>query len=132
MPGAEALSLCKFRVVFKTTEMTDDLVFAGGSGLYVKILLDGIFEDAGSSLQLRTGLEQQASIKGVQFLHDKLRQLDPSAADKVNSNDLRRIIRALEVYYVTSQPISVKQKQVKGYWERFPILAQPRPIQVAV
>jgi tRNA dimethylallyltransferase len=98
-----------------------NLIFTGGSGLYVKILLDGIFEGGGSSLELRQRLLEQAEEEGAQALHDRLNRLDPEAAAKIDPNNLRRVIRALEVYYLTDRPISERQKEAQGYWGELPI-----------
>jgi len=96
-------------------------IFVGGSGLYAKVLLDGIFEGGGSSPQLRENLLRIAQEKGVSSLYEKLKEVDPPASTKINPQDLKRIIRALEVYYLTNKPISLRQKEAKGYWGKFPI-----------
>ncbi|MFC1514979.1 tRNA (adenosine(37)-N6)-dimethylallyltransferase MiaA [Candidatus Omnitrophota bacterium] len=98
-----------------------NLIFAGGSGLYIKILLDGIFEGGASSSELRQRLSEQAKAEGVQSLHDRLRRLDPDAAATIDPHDLRRIIRALEVGHLSDKPISVRQKEAQGYWGALPI-----------
>ena len=98
-----------------------NLIFSGGSGLYVKVLLDGIFDQAGSSQDLRERFKREAEEKGVGFLYRKLRKVDPEATAKIDPGDLRRIIRALEVYSLTSQPISLYQKQAKGYFSEFKV-----------
>jgi tRNA dimethylallyltransferase len=98
-----------------------NLIFVGGSGLYVKILLDGIFDEGGPSFELRDNLKKAAKEKGIQHLYNKLKEVDLHAALKINPNDLRRITRALEIYYGTQKPISIRQKETKGYWAKFPI-----------
>lgn len=98
-----------------------NLIFTGGSGLYIKVILDGIFDEGPGSVQLRQGFIKQAQERGVSFLYNKLKEVDPEASIKINPNDLRRIIRALEVYYSTKKPISERQKEAKGYWDDFPV-----------
>ncbi len=71
-------------------------VIAGGTGLYIKTLIEGIFQDAGKNEQLRKDLERQAKEKGCEVLYYRLKKLDPAAANRININDQRRIIRALE------------------------------------
>ena len=98
-----------------------NLIFTGGSGLYVKVLLDGIFEGGGSSEELRKRLRQQAEEEGAGALHERLKQVDPEAAAKIDPNNLRRVIRALEVWYLTERPLSERQKEAQGYWGELPI-----------
>lgn len=82
-------------------------VLAGGTGLYVKALLEGYqFNPAPSDEALRLKLDNLAKEHGNQYLHDKLAQVVPTAAARLHPNDLRRIIRALEVYYLSGDTIS--------------------------
>ena len=96
-------------------------IICGGSGLYLKALLDGIFEGGGKNEALRQKLKKEAEEKGVFYLYDKLYALDKATAEKVSKNDLRRIIRALEVYYSLGVPLSSKKKEARGLWGRIPI-----------
>ena len=95
------------------------VVVCGGSGLYVKALLDGVFEGAGSNAILRKSLEEQAQKHGKEYLYEELRKVDPQTAERVN--DLRRIIRALEVYRLTGVPLSLKKQEAKGLWQDLPV-----------
>ncbi len=95
------------------------LIVCGGSGLYVKALLDGIFGGAGEDKDLRKKLEGKAKEFGKEYLREELRKVDPETAEKVK--DLRRIIRALEVYRLTGVPLSQKKKEAKGLWGKLPI-----------
>ncbi|MFA5271781.1 MAG: tRNA (adenosine(37)-N6)-dimethylallyltransferase MiaA [Candidatus Omnitrophota bacterium] len=94
-------------------------IVCGGSGLYVKALLDGIFSGVGQDKDLRKELEEQAQQFGKEHLHEELKKIDPETAGKVS--DLRRIIRALEVYRLTGIPLSKKKKEAKGLWGNLPI-----------
>ncbi|MDP2652488.1 MAG: tRNA (adenosine(37)-N6)-dimethylallyltransferase MiaA [Candidatus Omnitrophota bacterium] len=92
-------------------------VVAGGSGMYMQVLLDGIFEDVGKAPGVRPHLEARADAEGVDALHRALAGVDPAAAQKIHPGDRRRIIRALEVYASTKRPISELQKSRRGLWE---------------
>lgn len=94
-------------------------IVCGGSGLYIKALLDGIFKGAGEDAELRKELEAQAKEFGKEYLHKELKKVDPKTAEK--AKDLRRIIRALEVYRLTGIPLSEKKKEADGLWGKFPI-----------
>jgi len=96
-------------------------VVVGGSGLYMQILLDGIFEGKGKDDAFREELKRMADAKGVEFLYKKLLKVDPGAAAKMHTNDLRRIIRALEVYELSKQPISTLQKNRQGLWGKYAV-----------
>ncbi|MCK9614163.1 MAG: tRNA (adenosine(37)-N6)-dimethylallyltransferase MiaA [Candidatus Omnitrophica bacterium] len=98
---------------------TCPIVVCGGSGLYIKALLDGIFGGVGEDKELRKKLETQAHKFGKEYLHEELRKVDPQTAERVN--DLRRIIRALEVYRLTGVPLSQKKQEAKGLWGNLPI-----------
>ncbi len=90
-----------------------EIVAVGGTALYIKSLLYGLFDAAGADEQLRAELHARAEAEGLVELHRELAEIDPVAAERINPNDARRIIRALEVYHVTGKPISTFQKQ----WE---------------
>lgn len=91
-------------------------IIVGGSGMYMQILLDGVFEGKGRNEALREELRCQAKEKGVESLHGILKEKDPQASLKIHPHDLRRIIRALEVAELEQKPISVLQKSRKGFW----------------
>jgi tRNA dimethylallyltransferase len=88
----------------------------GGSGMYMTVLLDGIFEDKIEDESLREELSQEIKQKGSAELHERLRGLDSAAAAKIHPNDPQRIIRALEIVLLTGQPISALQQKRKGLW----------------
>jgi len=81
-------------------------ILVGGSGLYVKAAIDGLFEGPGKDPEIREHLEQQWKEHGAEELIRKLRAVDPESAEKSDIHKPRRIIRALEVYYITGKPIS--------------------------
>lgn len=86
-------------------------LFVGGTPLYLKALLRGFFAGPPANWPLRHQLAEFAQLHGTPALHDRLRQVDPQAAEKLHANDLRRVIRALEVFAVTGEPISRWQRQ---------------------
>jgi len=87
-------------------------LMVGGTGLYIKAVIDGfLFPDEGADWQLREELLHQAREHGNQYLHDKLRRVDPPAAGRIHPNDVKRVIRALEVYRRTGKPITWHQQK---------------------
>lgn len=107
-------------------------LFVGGSGLYMSVVVDGIFKKSTENLEYREKLEKEAQEKGTLFLHEKLKEVDSLAAQKIHPNDLRRIVRALEVYKVTGKPISKLQQTRKGLTDKYDVrmfcLDMPRDI----
>lgn len=93
----------------------------GGTGLYMSILIDGIFKSASPSEVIRNRLYRQAEELGSESLYNRLKNIDPKAALKIHPHDTKRIIRALEVFETTTQPISKLQKQRKGLSEEYEI-----------
>ena len=87
----------------------------------MKALLDGIFKGSSRNNELRVSLEEEAKIKGNNTLYKRLKSVDPAAARRIFPNDLKRIIRALEVYYTAGVPISEKQKEREGIWGKFTV-----------
>jgi len=87
------------------------IVAVGGTALYIKALLYGLFEGPGSDEMIRAELRAQAQREGTPRLHEALQRIDSEAASRIDSNDAKRIIRALEVYRLTGRPISSFQKQ---------------------
>lgn len=87
------------------------VLFVGGSALYLKALLRGLFQGPPADWSFRERIEKEASIAGETVLHDRLKVLDPLSAHKLHVNDRRRIVRALEVFHLTGKPISHWQMQ---------------------
>ncbi|MSO24125.1 MAG: tRNA (adenosine(37)-N6)-dimethylallyltransferase MiaA [Acidobacteria bacterium] len=81
-------------------------IVTGGTGLYLKALLEGLFEGPQRSDSLRTRLGHRAEQKGTGYLHRLLSRVDSSSARSISPNDKPKMIRALEVYFLTSVPIS--------------------------
>jgi len=87
------------------------IIAVGGTALYIKSLLYGLFEGIGSDEQIRKELKAREKTEGLEELYRQLEKVDPAATERINCNDSKRIIRALEVYQLTGKPISSHQKQ---------------------
>jgi tRNA dimethylallyltransferase len=81
-------------------------IVAGGTGLYLKALVDGLFPGPGRDPSVRAALEAEAREKGLEALFRRLEAIDPAYAAKIRARDKVRIVRALEVYEATGRPIS--------------------------
>lgn len=81
-------------------------IIAGGTGLYIKALLEGLFPGVGRQGEIRVKLEKEATKIGLETLWERLKKVDPQQAQKINPGDKIRIIRALEVFEATGIPIS--------------------------
>jgi tRNA dimethylallyltransferase len=87
------------------------IIAVGGTALYIKALLYGLFDGPSSNKEIRTHLKQTANQQGIEKLHQMLERIDPVSAERIHKNDQKRIIRALEVYKLTGRPISSFQQQ---------------------
>lgn len=81
-------------------------IVVGGTGLYLRALLEGLFPGPQRSEELRRCLRQRAELKGVGHLHRILHRLDPVTAGKIHSNDVPKLIRAIEVCFAARKPMS--------------------------
>jgi tRNA dimethylallyltransferase len=88
-----------------------EVLFVGGTPLYLKGLLRGIFQGPPADWEFRQRLRQEARQQGSESLHRRLAAVDPAAAARLHPHDTRRLIRALEVYEKTGRPISGWQRQ---------------------
>lgn len=87
-------------------------VLVGGTGFYIQaVLYDIDFTENGEDNQYRLELEQLAKDQGAQYLHDRLREVDPKAAEEIHANNVKRVIRALEYFKETGEPISLHNEQ---------------------
>ena len=99
-------------IIIKSLQKENKLpIIVGGSGLYIKVVVDGIFVGPGANWQLREQLKERARKEGEKSLYQELERIDPLAASRIHPHDEIRVIRALEVYYLTKKPISSYQKQ---------------------
>lgn len=86
-------------------------LLAGGTGLYVRTVLRGLWEGPPADWEFRRSLEQKADAKGADWLYRKLTQVDPESARRVHPNDRVKIIRALEVHHLLGRPLSEEHKR---------------------
>jgi len=86
-------------------------IVVGGSGLYIKALIDGIFDTVDTDSEYRENLMQLRNTKGNEWLLEELKKVDPVTASKVLPQNWKRIIRALEVFKLTGKPIWEIQKE---------------------
>jgi tRNA dimethylallyltransferase len=115
---SEAFSVDKFldltdQAVADIQARGKPVVAVGGTAMYIKALLYGLFDGPGSDEAIRNRLQESIAEIGLPALHQKLTEVDPVAAERIHPNDEKRIVRALEVYELTGKPISSFQKQ----WE---------------
>lgn len=90
-------------------------ILSGGTALYYKAVLEGIFDAPPKDEALREELKDYAETHGNEALFAKLVEQDPQAALKLHPNDIRRVVRALEIIKLTGEPISNRQKQWSGF-----------------
>lgn len=83
----------------------------GGTGFYLKALIDGLFRGPSRFEQLRIRMRKIVQHKGPEILHRSLMKIDPESAERIAATDAERIIRAYEVYLATGRPISWWQQQ---------------------
>jgi tRNA dimethylallyltransferase len=86
-------------------------IVTGGTGLYLRALLQGLFPGPQRSAALRDRLLRKAETRGATALHRILNRLDPASAARIHANDLSKVIRAIEVTLAASQPMSEAWKE---------------------
>lgn len=90
-------------------------IVVGGTGFYIQALLYDIdFTESNEDTEYRQELEKLANQKGLEYLHDMLREVDPVSADTIHENNVKRVIRALEYYHQTGKKISEHNEQERG------------------
>ncbi len=98
-----------------------NVLFAGGTALYAKALVDGLFPSPPADYPLRKKLMEQENKNGSGYLHEKLNRVDAETARLLHPNDTRRVIRALEIYISTNTPMSELKKATRGLKEKYEI-----------
>jgi tRNA dimethylallyltransferase len=81
-------------------------IVAGGTGFYYRALTRGLFPGPGKDAELRRRLERVAERQGVERLHRMVARVDPASAARIQPRDLKRLVRALEVYFQTGKPLT--------------------------
>jgi tRNA dimethylallyltransferase len=107
----ERFSASKFSI--ESTKIMEELlkqgkipIVAGGSGLYVKSLIDGIIDEVETDEIYRSEVYSLQKKYGNEFLYNELKKIDPESAAKMLPQNWKRVIRALEVHHITGKPIS--------------------------
>lgn len=123
---SDEFSVAQFRKL--AVEAIEDIIargraplIVGGSGLYAKVLLDGICEAPSTDREFRARLKQEADEFGAEILYKRLEEVDRESASRIHPNDLRRILRVLEVYEKAKAPISRLKSGTLGLSERYEI-----------
>jgi tRNA dimethylallyltransferase len=131
----QALSLAEYqRLAYRAIEDVQQRghlpLLAGGSGQYVRAVLEGWqIPSVPPDERLRAALQREAEAVGLEAFHARLRQIDPQAARAIDPRNVRRVIRALEVYHKTGRPISELQKRRPPPYRILKIgLTLPRPL----
>ena len=108
----------------------EDLVFVGGTMMYFYSLFNGISKLPEKNIQLRKKIEDEAENKGWKSLHERLKKIDPKAAKTIRDTDSQRILRALEVNFLSkitfSKLKSFKEKSVIDDYQKFSFAIVPR------
>lgn len=87
-------------------------ILTGGTGFYIQAVVKDIdFSKESEKSPIREELEQLVKEKGCAYLHEKLQQVDPKSAEKIHANNVKRVIRALEYFKLTGNPISVHNEE---------------------
>ena len=98
-------------------------IVCGGTGLYLRALLDGLFAAPPRHEPLRQKLRQRAQLRGSTHLHRILARLDPAAARFIHANDAPKIVRAIEVTLAARQPITLQWEQPRDPLTGFRVLS---------
>jgi tRNA dimethylallyltransferase len=103
------------KYIDKVIEKNKIPVVVGGTGLYINSLIYNIqFMEIGTNWELRKELQTKAHKMGSEFMHNELKKIDSKAAKRIHINDIKRIIRAIEVYKLTNKNISYHQKMSRS------------------
>jgi len=99
------------------------VIVAGGTGLWIRALLQGLVDAPGASPEFRASLRDELDALGAPALHARLAQLDPAAAAKIQPNDRVRIERALEVHALSGRRLSELQREHRFAQARYQALS---------
>ena len=113
------------RVIEEIFNKNKTPIVVGGSGLYIKALIDGIFDTADKDDEYRKELHQKRNEFGNEFLYNELKKVDPESAAKMLPQNWKRVMRALEVFHTTGEPIwehhqkQSREKEKKYIFKQF-------------
>jgi len=97
-------------------------IVVGGSGLYIKALVDGFFDAEVADAQIKKKLNEQLKLNGLARLYEQLLRVDPTLASKISPNDTQRILRGLEVWEITGTPLSQLQQETRKQADFNPVI----------
>lgn len=109
-------------IILKLTGKNQVPFIVGGTGLYIKALLNGLFEDNFSDISVRGRLKKEADEYGKNTLYERLSKIDPHTANRLHPNDIYRIIRALEVFEISGKSISSWHREHRFSETRYCVL----------
>jgi tRNA dimethylallyltransferase len=104
-------------IIHQTIDRGRTVFVVGGTGFYIKALIHGLFEKGPSDPAVRRRLKRQLESEGAAVLMGRLKAIDSTAAERIHPNDTYRIIRALEVFEVTGEPLTLFHRR-HGFRER--------------
>ena len=113
------------RIIDQIHKKNKTPIVVGGSGLYVKALIDGIFESTDKDEEYRKELHRKRKEFGNKFLYEELKKVDLLSAEKMLPQNWKRVMRALEVFHLTGEPIwkhhqkQTDQKEKKYNFKQF-------------
>lgn len=96
-------------------ERSARVLFVGGTGFYLKVLLDGLFDGPPVDRALRAELESRLAREGAGALHAELARVDVRSAARIHARDAKRVVRALEVFAQTGRPLSDWQREWRSF-----------------
>lgn len=99
-----------FEIINRLLDENKIPIIAGGTGLYIHALTEGIFSTVDKDEDYRAELMLMMNEFGKEYLYDKLKKVDPLSAEKMLPQNWKRVIRALEVFHLSGQPIWVHQQ----------------------
>ena len=101
-------------VIDELRKRKSPIILVGGTAMYIRALLEGLFEGPPADAVLRDRLKKEAEEVGFGSLYKKLQEVDPVGAERIHPNDLKRVIRGLEVYELTGKALSSFQTHFRS------------------
>jgi tRNA dimethylallyltransferase len=110
------------QIIFELVRKNKQPFVVGGTGLYIKALLNGLFEANFSDFSVRERLKKEADEFGKPALYEKLKKIDPETANRLHPNDIYRVIRALEVFEISGNSLSTLHQGHRFSERRYHVL----------
>ncbi|MDR1384020.1 MAG: tRNA (adenosine(37)-N6)-dimethylallyltransferase MiaA [Planctomycetaceae bacterium] len=103
-----------YEKIYELRRRNKKVIFVGGTPLYLKAMLRGIFAGPPADPDLRKELFEKSQYMPLDFLHNEVKKIDPVSAKRLHPNDTKRLIRAIEVFRKSGIPISTWQQQFES------------------